>query len=62
MTEMRPAASDAPEPSTGPGRGDEAEGDRRRADERVTAGKIVRRYVRATELGEDPGDLTTLAD
>ena len=26
------------------------------------SGKIVRRYLRAVELGEDPGDLSTLAD
>lgn len=25
-------------------------------------GKIVRRYLKAVEMGEDPGDLSTLAD
>ena len=29
---------------------------------KTRSGKIMRRYLRATELGEDPGDLTTLAD
>ncbi|HEU0035230.1 MAG TPA: acetate--CoA ligase [Kofleriaceae bacterium] len=29
---------------------------------KTRSGKIVRRYLRARELGEDPGDLTTLAD
>ena len=29
---------------------------------KTRSGKIVRRYLRAQELGEDPGDLSTLAD
>jgi acetyl-CoA synthetase len=29
---------------------------------KTRSGKIMRRYLRALELGEDPGDLTTLAD
>ena len=29
---------------------------------KIRSGKIMRRYLRATELGEDPGDLTTLVD
>jgi len=29
---------------------------------KTRSGKIMRRYLRAVELGEDPGDLTTLAD
>jgi len=29
---------------------------------KTRSGKIVRRYLRAVELGEDPGDLSTLAD
>jgi acetyl-CoA synthetase len=29
---------------------------------KTRSGKIVRRYLKATELGEDPGDLSTLAE
>ncbi len=29
---------------------------------KTRSGKIVRRYLKAVELGEDPGDLSTLAD
>jgi acetyl-CoA synthetase len=29
---------------------------------KTRSGKIVRRYLRAQSLGEDPGDLSTLAD
>lgn len=29
---------------------------------KTRSGKIVRRFLRATELGQDPGDLSTLAD
>lgn len=29
---------------------------------KTRSGKIVRRYLKALELGEDPGDLSTLAD
>jgi len=29
---------------------------------KTRSGKIMRRYLRAVDLGEDPGDLTTLAD
>ena len=29
---------------------------------KTRSGKIVRRYLKAIELGEDPGDLSTLAD
>ena len=29
---------------------------------KTRSGKIVRRYLKAVEMGEDPGDLTTLAD
>jgi acetyl-CoA synthetase len=29
---------------------------------KTRSGKIVRRYLRALELGQDPGDLSTLAD
>ena len=29
---------------------------------KTRSGKIVRRYLKAQEMGEDPGDLSTLAD
>ena len=29
---------------------------------KTRSGKIMRRYLRAIELGENPGDLSTLAD
>jgi acetyl-CoA synthetase len=29
---------------------------------KTRSGKIVRRYLKAKEMGEDPGDLSTLAD
>ena len=29
---------------------------------KTRSGKIVRRYLKAIDLGEDPGDLSTLAD
>ena len=29
---------------------------------KTRSGKIVRRFLKAQELGEDPGDLSTLAD
>ena len=29
---------------------------------KTRSGKIVRRYLKAVELGQDPGDLSTLAD
>ena len=29
---------------------------------KTRSGKIVRRFLKAKELGEDPGDLSTLAD
>jgi acetyl-CoA synthetase len=29
---------------------------------KTRSGKIVRRYLKAVEMGEDPGDLSTLAD
>jgi acyl-coenzyme A synthetase/AMP-(fatty) acid ligase len=29
---------------------------------KTRVGRIIRRSLRTTELGEDPGDLTTLAD
>ena len=29
---------------------------------KTRSGKIVRRYLKAREMGEDPGDLSTLAD
>jgi acetyl-CoA synthetase len=29
---------------------------------KTRSGKIMRRYLRAQEMGEDPGDLSTLAD
>ena len=34
----------------------------RSARPKTRSGKIVRRYLKAVELGEDPGDLSTLAD
>ena len=43
-------------------RGARADGRESASLPKTRSGKIVRRYLKAQEMGEDPGDLSTLAD